>query len=91
MPEQDRAPRGTEEGPTPARPPESPPRERPSGTTGSGTTGRGEEPAAGTVEDPIAPGEAQAGDLNEAGGNLGGPVDVFPGARGHRPRERPEG
>ncbi|WP_135466047.1 hypothetical protein [Crenalkalicoccus roseus] len=38
----------------------------------------GEDPAAGSVESPVAPGEAQAGDLNEAASQLGGPVDVFP-------------
>jgi hypothetical protein len=81
-----RAPRGTDEGLTPGRPSEAPARER--RTEGAE---RAEEQAAGTVEDPVAPGEAQAGDLGEAAANLGGPVDVFPGARGHRPREREEG
>ncbi len=33
--------------------------------------------AAGTVTQPISPGEAQAGNLNEQAGNLGGPVDIF--------------
>lgn len=40
-----------------------------------------EERAAGTPDDPIAPDEAQPGDRSELGANLGGPVDVFPGAR----------
>lgn len=78
--------RDTDHGLTPGRRPDGPARER-----RAERIDRAEEPAAGTVEDPIAPGEAKAGDLNEAGGNLGGPVDVVPGARGHRPRERPEG
>lgn len=39
------------------------------------------EPASGSVENPVPPGEAQPGDRAEAGANLGGPVDVFPGAR----------
>lgn len=47
----------------------------------------GEDPAAGTVDSPIVPGEAQAGDLSEAGANRGGPVDVFP----LRGRARKEG
>ncbi|MDB5372921.1 MAG: hypothetical protein JWP04_1563 [Belnapia sp.] len=51
---------------------------------------RGEDPAAGTIDNPIAPGEAQAGDLSELGANLGGPVDVFP-LRGRARRERPAG
>jgi hypothetical protein len=51
---------------------------------------RGEDPASGSVESPIAPGEAQAGDLNEAAANLGGPVDVFP-VRGRGQKERPPG
>lgn len=41
------------------------------------------EPASGSVENPIPPGEAQPGDANERASNLGGPVDVFPG----RPRK----
>lgn len=51
---------------------------------------RGEDPAAGTVDSPVAPGEAQAGDLSEMGANLGGPVDVFP-LRGRARKERPAG
>jgi len=51
---------------------------------------RGEDPAAGSVESPVSPGEAQAGDLSEIGSNLGGPVDVFP-LRGRRRKERPPG
>ena len=38
-------------------------------------------PASGSVDNPIAPDEAQPGDRSELGANLGGPVDVFPGAR----------
>ena len=53
----------------------------------AGEGGR-DEPASGTVDDPVAPDEAQPGDRSEWGANLGGPVDVFPGARrggvGHR-------
>jgi hypothetical protein len=40
-----------------------------------------DEPASGSVEHPIPPDEAQPGDRSELGANLGGPVDVFPGAR----------
>ena len=47
-------------------------------------------PAAGTIDSPIAPGEAQPGDLDEQAANLGGPIDVSP-ARGHPRRERREG
>jgi hypothetical protein len=50
-------------------------RDRPAGAGG-------DDPAAGTVANPIAPDEAQPGDRSELGANLGGPVDVFPG--GHR-------
>jgi hypothetical protein len=39
-----------------------------------------DEPASGGVDDPIAPDEAQPGDRSELGANMGGPVDVFPGA-----------
>ena len=39
-----------------------------------------DEPASGSVDDPVAPDEAQPGDRSELGANLGGPVDVFPGA-----------
>lgn len=49
---------------------------------------RGQDPASGSVESPVAPGEAQAGDLNEAASQLGGPVDVFP-VRGRARREGP--
>lgn len=42
-----------------------------------------DDTASGTIQEPIPPGEAQPGDMNELGGNLGGPVDVFPG----RPRK----
>ena len=40
-----------------------------------------DEPASGSVDNPIPPDEAQPGDRSELGANLGGPVDVFPGAR----------
>ena len=40
-----------------------------------------DEPASGSVDNPIPPDEAQAGDRSELGANLGGPIDVFPGAR----------
>ena len=39
------------------------------------------EPAVGSVDSPMPPDEAQAGDRCELGANLGGPIDVFPGAR----------
>ncbi|TCZ61403.1 hypothetical protein [Roseicella aquatilis] len=51
---------------------------------------RGDDPASGTVDRPVAPGEAQAGDLSEMGANLGGPVDVFP-LRGRQRKEGPTG
>lgn len=50
----------------------------------------GEDPAAGSIDHPVAPGEAQAGDMNEQASNLGGPVDVFP-LRDRRRKERPAG
>jgi hypothetical protein len=40
-----------------------------------------EERASGSVEHPIPPDEAQPGDRSELGANLGGPVDIAPGAR----------
>jgi hypothetical protein len=80
MADKDRRHHAKDEEPMPGSPPAGPAR-----TEGQE---RGEEPAAGTVEDPVAPGEAQAGNLGEAAANLGGPVDVVPGARGHSPRER---
>ncbi len=40
-----------------------------------------EDRAAGTIEEPIPPGEVQPGELNELAATLGGPVDVFPGRR----------
>ncbi len=40
-----------------------------------------DEPAAGTIDQPIAPDNAQPGDRSELGANLGGPVDVFPGGQ----------
>lgn len=51
---------------------------------------RGDDPAAGTIASPVAPGEAQAGDWVEQAQSLGGPVDVFP-LRGRQRRERPDG
>lgn len=51
---------------------------------------RGEDPAAGSVESPVAPGEAQAGDLSETGANIGGPADVFP-TRDRGQKDRPPG
>ena len=41
-----------------------------------------EEPASGSIDEPVAPDEAQPGDRSELGANLGGPIDVVPGARG---------
>ncbi len=41
-------------------------------------TGPEETRGAGTVNEPIPPGEVQPGETNEAGSTLGGPVDVFP-------------
>lgn len=46
-----------------------------------------EDPASGTIDHPIAPGEAQAGDASEQAANRGGPVDVFP----LRQRQRKDG
>ena len=40
-----------------------------------------DEPASGSVDNPVPPDEAQPGDRSELGANLGGPVDVFPGRR----------
>ena len=40
-----------------------------------------EEPASGTITQPIPPGEVQPGDANELASTLGGPVDVFPQRR----------
>ena len=40
-----------------------------------------QEPASGDIDNPSPPDEAQPGDRSELGANLGGPVDVFPGAR----------
>lgn len=51
---------------------------------------RGDDPASGTIDSPVAPGEAQAGNLAELGANLGGPIDVFP-TRGRPRKERPAG
>ncbi len=50
------------------------------GAAPAGDGGR-DEPASGSVDNPVAPDEAQPGDRSELGANLGGPVDVFPGAR----------
>lgn len=58
-------------------------------------------PASGSVEHPIAPDDPQPGDSAELASNLGGPVDIAPGARrgpaaqqgapGARPVPRPGG
>jgi hypothetical protein len=48
----------------------------------------GEDPAAGSVESPVAPGEAQAGDRAEESARRGGPVDISP-QRGRGGTERP--
>lgn len=50
---------------------------------------RGDDPAAGTAEHPVSPGEFQAGDRSELASALGGPVDISP-IRGRRMVERPE-
>ncbi len=50
---------------------------------------RGDDPAAGTADEPVSPGEFQAGDRSELGSALGGPVDISP-IRGRRMIERPE-
>jgi len=50
---------------------------------------RGDDPAAGTAEEPVSPGEFQAGDRSELAQALGGPVDISP-IRGRRMIERPE-
>ncbi len=44
---------------------------------------RGEDPAAGTADEPVQPGELQPGDRSELAQALGGPVDISPG-RGRR-------
>lgn len=49
--------------------------------TDARTDAERDEPASGSVENPVPPDEAQPGDRSELGANLGGPVDVFPGAR----------
>ena len=51
---------------------------------------RGDDRAAGTIDSPVAPGEAQAGSQSELAANLGGPIDVFP-TRGRARKERPAG
>jgi hypothetical protein len=48
---------------------------------------RGEDPAAGTADEPVSPGEFQSGDRSELGQALGGPVDISP-VRGRRMNER---
>ena len=48
------------------------------------------EKASGTASQPISPGEAQAGDMNEQASNISGPIDIRPGRRGP-PRETAEG
>ena len=50
---------------------------------------RGDGPAAGTADEPVSPGEFQAGDSSELAAALGGPVDISP-IRGRRMIERPE-
>ncbi|MDB5368852.1 MAG: hypothetical protein JWP20_410 [Roseomonas sp.] len=50
---------------------------------------RGDDPAAGTAEEPVSPGEFQAGDSSELAQALGGPVDISP-IRGRRMIERRE-
>ena len=50
---------------------------------------RGDDPAAGTADHPVSPGEFQAGDRSELASALGGPVDISP-IRGRRMIERPE-
>ena len=80
-------PRGDED--VPPRNAETPGQARPLSDRES-TTDPGEDEAAGTVDHPVAPGEAQAGDLSEMGANLGGPVDVFP-LRDRSRKERPPG
>ncbi|MFT8244362.1 hypothetical protein [Roseomonas sp. BN140053] len=50
---------------------------------------RGDDPAAGTADEPVAPGEIQAGDRSELAQALGGPVDISP-IRGRRTIERTE-
>ncbi len=49
---------------------------------------REENPAAGTADEPVQPGELQAGDRSELAQTLGGPVDVSPG-RGRRSSQGP--
>ena len=44
-----------------------------------GDSGERDGPAAGHIDHPIPPDQAQPGDRSELGANLGGPVDVFPG------------
>lgn len=44
-------------------------------------TAESTERASGTIDRPIGPGDAQAGDFNERASQLGGPVDVFPSRR----------
>jgi hypothetical protein len=48
---------------------------------------RGDDPAAGTPEHPISPGEFQPGDDSERAAALGGPVDISP-IRGRRGQDR---
>ena len=44
-------------------------------------TGERDGPAAGSIDRPIPPDQAQPGDRSEHAAGLGGPVDVFPGAQ----------
>ena len=50
---------------------------------------RGDDPASGTADEPVSPGEFQGGDRSELAQALGGPVDVSP-IRGRRMIEREE-
>ena len=48
------------------------------GETGDTAADRTDERAAGTVANPIAPGETQPGEMMEQAQRRGGPVDVSP-------------
>lgn len=76
-------------GDAPARNAEQGAERRPASDRQSGAEA-GEDPASGTIDHPVAPGEAQAGDPGEQGAGLGGPVDIFP-LRDRRRKERPPG
>lgn len=53
-------------------------RVRPGETGDDGTDDAMDDRAAGTVEDPVAPGETQPGEMMEQAQLRGGPVDVSP-------------